>query len=91
MDIPSVFIFFILLLLRVPIGFAMGISCVGFVLTNDIPFSVIPQVMMSLFENFPFLAIPFFALAGQLMNTGGIAEKAIWLSPMLLSAISQAL
>jgi tripartite ATP-independent transporter DctM subunit len=70
-----ILVFFILLLLRIPIGFAMGIPCIAWLLFNDIPLSVVPQVMMSLFENFPFLAIPFFALAGQLMNTGGISKR----------------
>jgi len=86
-----VILFFMLMLLRVPIAFAMGISCLGFILTNDIPFSVIPQVMMSLFENFPFLAIPFFALAGQLMNTGGIARRLFSFAHALVGHIPGAL
>lgn len=68
-------IFFALMLIGIPIGFSMGAACLLFFVTNDIPYSVIPQVMTSLFENFPFLAIPFFALAGQLMNNGGITDR----------------
>jgi tripartite ATP-independent transporter DctM subunit len=67
--------FILLMILGIPIGFSMGVSCLLFFYFNDIPFSVIPQVMVSLFENFPFLAIPFFALAGQLMNTGGVTDR----------------
>ena len=68
-------VFFLLMLLGIPIGFSMGAACLIYLTTNDISFSVIPQVMTSLFENFPFLAIPFFALAGQLMNNGGITDR----------------
>jgi len=70
-----IFVFFLLMLIGIPIGFSMGTACLVYFATNDIPFSVIPQVMTSLFENFPFLAIPFFALAGQLMNNGGITDR----------------
>jgi tripartite ATP-independent transporter DctM subunit len=83
--------FFILLILRVPIGFAMAISCIAYLLLSDLPLTVVPQVMMSLFENFPFLAIPFFALAGQLMNTGGIAKRLFGFAHALVGHIPGAL
>ncbi len=67
--------FILLMVLGIPIGFSMGISSLLFFYFNQIPISVIPQVMVSLFENFPFLAIPFFALAGQLMNIGGVTDR----------------
>ena len=47
--------------------------------------------MMSLFENFPFLAIPFFALAGQLMNTGGISIRLFGFAKALVGHIPGAL
>jgi tripartite ATP-independent transporter DctM subunit len=86
-----IFAFFVLIIMNVPIGIAMGFSCMAFLLVNDIPFSVIPQVMMSLFENFPFLAIPFFALAGQLMNTGGISIRLFGFAKALVGHIPGAL
>jgi tripartite ATP-independent transporter DctM subunit len=86
-----ILIFFLLLVLNVPVGFAMGFACLGFLLSNDLPFSIIPQVMMSLFENFPFLAIPFFALAGQLMNTGGISIRLFGFAKTLVGHIPGAL
>ena len=42
----------------------------SFSFIEGLPLSTIPRVMMSMFESFPFLAIPFFALAGELMNIG---------------------
>ena len=86
-----ILMFFVLLMLNIPIGFAMGISCLAWLYMNDIAFSVIPQVMMSLFENFPFLAIPFFALAGQLMNTGGISNRLFGFAKTLVGHIPGAL
>lgn len=86
-----ILVFFLLLLINIPIGIAMGIACLLWLYSNDMSFSVIPQVMMSLFENFPFLAIPFFAFAGQLMNTGGISMRLFAFAKALVGHIPGAL
>lgn len=64
-----------LMAIGIPIGVALGLCCVGFFLIEGLPLSTIPRVMMSMFESFPFLAIPFFALAGELMNIGGVTDR----------------
>ena len=71
--------FFILLLIGMPIVFAMGIASAALlVFTGDgIPLMVIPHQMVAGIDNFPLLAIPFFFLAGELMNAAGITQRLV--------------
>lgn len=72
--------FLILLGLGVPIAFAIGISTLLTMLANipSIPaFTTLAQRMATGLDSFALLAIPFFILAGQLMNRGGIATRLI--------------
>lgn len=63
--------------LGVPIALALGLTSVGFyVLHGDFQIlAMLPQRMYSATTGFTLLAIPFFILAGTLMNTGGITER----------------
>ncbi|URN42084.1 TRAP transporter large permease [Peptoniphilus genitalis] len=71
-------VFFILLILGVPIGYAIGISTliniVGF---TNMPTMMIAQNSVAGVDSFPLLAIPFFMLAGNLMSSGGIAKRLV--------------
>jgi tripartite ATP-independent transporter DctM subunit len=65
-----------LLLVRVPIGLAMLLSSMSYLLVfGTIPMTVVPQRLWAGLESFPLLAIPFFVLAGSLMNVSGGAER----------------
>ncbi len=66
--------FIFLLILGMPIVFAMALSSVAFLVlfAPGIPLTVIPHQMVAGVDNFPLLAIPFFFLAGELMNEVGI-------------------
>ena len=66
--------FFLLLMLRVPISFAMLLSTLGCALINGTNLTVIVQQMISGVNNFSLLAIPFFILMGEFMSEGGISE-----------------
>ena len=72
--------FLILLSLGVPISYSIGISSL---LTMLMSISALPTVttvserMATGLDSFALLAIPFFILAGQLMNSGGIARRLI--------------
>ena len=69
-------VFFILLILGVPIGYAIGISTlVNIVGFTDMPLMMIAQNSVAGVDSFPLLAIPFFMLAGNLMSSGGIAKR----------------
>ncbi len=69
--------FFVLLLVRVPIAFALGIA--SFVTISYLglePMAVVLKMADGI-DSFALLAIPFFILAGQIMADGGIARRMI--------------
>jgi len=72
--------FLFLLLIGVPIAFCIGISTLLTMLVS-IPFdpaiTTVAQRMATGLDSFALLAIPFFILAGQIMNQGGIARRLI--------------
>jgi len=69
--------FFGLLILGVPVAFAIGLSALVTILYEGLPMAVIFQQMTSGMNVFSFLAIPFFIFAGELMMYGGIADKIV--------------
>jgi tripartite ATP-independent transporter DctM subunit len=69
-------IFFVLLFLNMPVSFAIGIaSLVFFINEPNLPISLVTQRMVSGTQSFPLLAVPFFILAGNLMNASGITQR----------------
>jgi tripartite ATP-independent transporter DctM subunit len=73
--------FFALLLLRVPVAFALGLACVPVFFIDErlTPFLLLNEMLKS-YNSFLLLAIPFFLLAANLMNAAGITEKLIRLA-----------
>ncbi|MBN8939044.1 MAG: TRAP transporter large permease [Rhizobiales bacterium] len=70
--------FFLLLALSFPIGFAMGIATMGAIWTHGgLPMSLLAQRTLVGADSYALLAIPFFILAGNLMNGGGITTQII--------------
>lgn len=69
--------FFSLLLLGVPVAFAIGLSSLATLLYEGLPLAVGFQQMTSGMNVFSFLAIPFFIFAGELMLHGGIADRIV--------------
>lgn len=66
------------LVLGVPIAFVLGLtSLVGLLYSGSIPLLIIPKQMFSGADSFPLLAVPFFILAGNLMNQGGLTKRLI--------------
>ena len=73
-----------LLLLNVPLAFTIGISSLFFFFTNtDLSLTIPVQKMMASTQSFPLLAVPFFVLAGNLMNATGITSRLIKFSTVL--------
>ena len=60
----------------VPVAIAMaGSALVYILLTGDVPPFVVVHRMISGIDSFPLLAVPFFILAGNLMNNAGITNR----------------
>ncbi|MDN3921304.1 TRAP transporter large permease [Roseateles violae] len=66
-----------LLLLGVPVAFAIGLSSVATIVAAGLPVAVVFQKMVGGMQVFSFLAIPFFVFAGELMLYGGIADRIV--------------
>jgi tripartite ATP-independent transporter DctM subunit len=70
--------FSVLILIGVPIAFAMGVATLlAIVAHGGMPFSLLAQRALVGADSYALLAIPFFILAGNLMNYGGITSRLI--------------
>ncbi len=82
-----IIIFAVCLILRFPIAFSLGISCLAYLLIKGIPLILVPMKMYSGIDVFVLLSIPGFILAGNLMNQGGLTAKIIAFCNHLLGHI----
>lgn len=65
-----------LALIGVPMSFSMLTGSVWFMLTSGMPQTLMTQrLIMAVGDSFSMLAIPFFMLAGTIMNAGGVAAR----------------
>ncbi|AWE07248.1 C4-dicarboxylate ABC transporter [Lysinibacillus sp. 2017] len=77
-------VFLTLLFLNMPVAFAIGIgSLMYFFIGSNLPIEITTQRMVAGTQSFPLLAVPFFILAGNLMNASGITERLIRFSNAL--------
>ncbi|HTO05281.1 MAG TPA: TRAP transporter large permease subunit, partial [Opitutus sp.] len=83
-------IFAVLLIAGVPIAFAIGgAAFLALVVSLDpaAASTVLAQRMATGIDSFALLAIPFFILAGNLMNRGGIATRLIALAKVIVGQL----
>ncbi len=80
--------FFVLLLFNMPIAFALGIaSALTLWLDSTLPLnSIVTRAFVGV-DSFTLLAIPFFIIAGELMNACGITERIVNFSRSLVGHI----
>lgn len=86
--------FLFLLIVGVPIAFSIGISGILTMLVSidSLPaFATFAQRMATGLDSFALLAIPFFILAGNIMNSGGIAIRLINLARVLVGRLPASL
>ncbi len=67
----------LLILVSVPIAFALGLASMAFLWLTGTPLSSITQVGVTGLNTYPLLAIPFFIMAGEVMNTGGVTRRLV--------------
>ena len=71
-------VFALTMTLGVPIAFCLGLAGLSFiVLSGTVPIAVLPTLMFGGMDSFPLLAIPFFIIAGDLMQRCGVLPKLI--------------
>ncbi|WP_339761912.1 TRAP transporter large permease [uncultured Hoeflea sp.] len=74
--IGGLFAFF--LIVGMPVAFALALASIPvFILTGTMPATVAVQKMVTATQSFPLLAVPFFILAGNLMNATGITNRLV--------------
>jgi tripartite ATP-independent transporter DctM subunit len=76
--------FVVLLLMGMPVAFAIGISGVLFFLQHpELPFTIPIQLPVTQTQNFALLAVPLFIMAGNFMNKSGITEQLLNLATVI--------
>ncbi len=85
-----VFSFILLVGIRVPIAWSIGIASLLTLLFNIdsiSAFAVISQRVLTGLDSFSLLAIPFFILAGHIMNSGGIASRLVAFAKSIVGSL----
>ena len=78
--------------LNTPIAFAIAISALSFFLIDgEVPLNIFVQKMVTATDSYPLLAIPFFVLAGAIMNKAGITRRLLALADALVGHMTGAL
>jgi C4-dicarboxylate transporter DctM subunit len=84
--------FIVFITINVPIAFSMGLaSILGLLMKGSIPLVIVPQKIFTGCDSFPLLAVPFFILAGALMDTGGISMRLVNLAYALVGHLRNGL
>jgi C4-dicarboxylate transporter DctM subunit len=93
MAVAALFIaLFVLLLIGVPVGFAIGgATMFSMAFFSDLNMAINAQYSYSGIFSFTVMAIPFFMLAGLIMSTGGIAKRIVNFASALISFVNGAI
>lgn len=76
--------FLVLMLMGMPVAFAIAISGLLFFLQNpELPHTIPVQVTVSQTQNFALLAVPLFIIAGNFLNHSGITRRLLDLASVL--------
>ncbi len=78
-----------LIALNIPVAVSIGIAALLGIMASTLPMNpmVVAQRMFTSVDSFPFMAIPFFMLAGGLMGKGGISKRLIRLASAMIGSV----
>src|SRR5687767_12561570 len=78
-------LFFLLMFLRVPVAFALGLACLPILIIEPrLDTMTLMQETFNAYNSFILLAVPFFLLTANLMNVGGTTDRLMTLSRTLV-------
>jgi C4-dicarboxylate transporter DctM subunit len=80
--------FILLLLIGVPIAYALGAATLLVVYAQGMPGVFMPQTTYNATDSFPLMAVPFFVLAGYLMEFGGLSRRLIDLAEAMIGSVA---
>ncbi len=82
-------IFAILVILNVPIAASLALASItAIVASKSVPLIVVGQKLFASIDSFPLMAIPFFMIAGNLMEKGGISKRLIAFANSIIGSLS---
>lgn len=74
--LPMAIIIVVMILIGMPVSFAMLTGTLAYFITSDTSLNIyVQQMVVQMSGSFSLLAVPFFMLAGTIMNSGGIARR----------------
>jgi tripartite ATP-independent transporter DctM subunit len=73
--IAATVVLLLALLIGVPVAFAIGLSALSYFLLSGANLLVLPQQFIGQLSNLSLISVPFFVLAGELMNRGGVTRR----------------
>ncbi|MCD6580172.1 MAG: TRAP transporter large permease [Desulfuromusa sp.] len=79
--------FVLLMLVRIPIPFALLASTLVYFVGADLPFDIVVIRIMRSFDSFILLAIPFFVLAGKIMSRANISDRLISIADLMVGRL----
>lgn len=80
----SLTIFVLMLVIGVPVGICLGITGLIGVIILGAPLEVVAQRIFTGLDSFPLMCIPFFIIAGEIMNRAQITDRIIHFSDILV-------
>lgn len=77
------------MIIGIPVAFSLGLSSIAYLIFNDQLHLMIgfPQKMIAGIDNFVLLTIPFFILAGNLMNSADLTRQIVRFAQMLVGRV----
>ena len=82
------FTFLVLMALSVPVAISIGLASVlGVQFFSNSPMLVVAQQLFVALDKFPLAAIPFFILAGNLMEVGGISARLVEFAASIVGGV----
>ena len=73
-----VLIMLALIVIGMPVAFALGVGALGALLVEpSLPITLVPQRMFTALDSWPIMAVPLFMLAGGLMDRGGMSRRIV--------------
>ncbi|WP_366924416.1 TRAP transporter large permease [Metallumcola ferriviriculae] len=80
-------VFALLIILNIPVAVSLGLATlITIAATDTVPLMVVAQKMFTATDSFPLMAIPFFMIAGSLMEKGGISRRLIKFANTLIGS-----
>ncbi len=86
-----IWLFFVLVFLRIEIGFALLLTSLVVLLQLDLPLESLANQILQGIDNFPLLAVPLFLLLGRIVEAGGITDRLLAVANAVIGRLRGAL